>query len=135
MYKLICFICCLLALGGIGAAIPVNSEKTTVDKKDTFCANSTPLIDKLTPPKLITKFEPQFPEEALKKERTGTPIIAEIRISERGEVTKIRILTSKHPDLNPFVIKALKKWKYKPAMKADKPVAVCIQITTHIDVH
>ena len=60
-----------------------------------------------------------------------TPMLFQRR---KGEVKCLRILRSVNSDLNPAVVNAISKWKYKPALRSGKPVSVYFTIVAHIDV-
>jgi outer membrane biosynthesis protein TonB len=84
--------------------------------------------DRVTPPELLTKVMPTYPEETLKKVRVLSPIIVDAVINEEGRVVDPRIRQSDHPDLDPYVINAVRAWTYKPACLEGKPVAVFLSI-------
>jgi TonB family protein len=79
-------------------------------------------------PKLIHKVDPQFPEEAKKKGKSGK-VVAEILISEKGTVDKVKILKSDDKVFEQPAIEALSQWKYEPQTKDGKPVSRLYTIT------
>ena len=76
-------------------------------------------------PKLIKRVAPDYPEKAKKQGIEGT-VILEIIIDENGNVTDARILRSpgKHFGFNDAALKAIKQWKYEPALMDGNPVKV-----------
>lgn len=72
-------------------------------------------------PKRISGEPPSYTEEARK---AGIEGIVEIKvlINEEGEIKNIQILKS-IPILDEVVIKAVKKWRFKPAFKDGKPLS------------
>ncbi len=93
------------------------------------------LIDKtVTPPVLIKKVEPAIPEAIRGKVMKGGVIILEAVITRKGDVTNVRVLRSVEPLLEKEAIKAVKQWKYKPALKNGKPVSVYFTVTSIIHV-
>lgn len=56
---------------------------------------------------------PAFPEEARAAGAQGL-VIAAVHFDEDGNLSKIRVLKSPHPEISSAVTKALKSWKVKP---------------------
>ena len=61
----------------------------------------------------------------------GMPIF-EATITATGDVENIRVLRSAHPDVDKAIIAALKQWKFRPATRNGKPVAVYYTLTVNI---
>lgn len=98
--------------------------------------SETPVrIDKtITPPVLVKKVEPKIPEPLKGKTMKAGMTVLEAIVTRKGEVTKVRVLRSIHPLLTKEAIWAVKQWKYKPALKDGKPVAVYLVVTSSIHV-
>ena len=86
----------------------------------------------VTPPRVIQKVHPQFPKKRLSF-RQFTPIVLEAVITETGEVADPTIVMSGHPDLDPIVLAAVRQWKYEPARRKGKPVAVFLTVSVTLD--
>jgi TonB family protein len=89
-------------------------------------ADRTPVAEPA--PKLIHRVEPQFPEEAKLKGKTGK-VVAEILISEKGTVDRVKVLKSDDKVFEQPVIDALRQWKYEPQIKDGKPASRVYTIT------
>ena len=63
----------------------------------------------------------------------GIPIY-EATITAQGDVTNVRVIRGSHPDIDAEVIAALRQWKFRPATRNGKPVAVYYTLTVNIDV-
>jgi len=75
---------------------------------------------------LIKKVAPKYPDAA-KQAGVQGQVILQAEIDKNGDI-QILTLISGHPMLAPAAIEAVKKWKYKPYMLKDRPVAVETQI-------
>ena len=86
------------------------------------------------PPRVIFSSPPE--QEATKQAGTtkysGTAIL-ELVVATDGTAQDIKIIRGLGPDLDQKAINAVKKWKFEPATKDGKPVAV--QIRVEVDFH
>jgi len=81
----------------------------------------------VSPPVPLYKVEPEYSEEARKAKFQGT-VVLEIVIDERGNPTNFRILNPLGLGLDEKAIEAVKQWRFRPATKNGKPVAVVARI-------
>jgi periplasmic protein TonB len=79
------------------------------------------VLDYDTPPKPIALSKPKYPRAAFDSRLEGT-VIVEITIDSRGRVAKAQIKQSA-PGLDEAALKCVSKWRFRPALKAGKPVA------------
>jgi TonB family protein len=75
---------------------------------------------------LIKKVAPRYPDDA-KHAGVQGQVILQAEIDKNGDIQNLTLISG-HPMLVPAAIEAVKKWKYKPYMLKDKPVAVETQI-------
>ena len=75
----------------------------------------------------LYKVEPEYSEEARKAKFQGT-VVLEIVIDEHGNPTNFRILNPLGLGLDEKAVEAVKQWRFRPAMKNGKPVAVVARI-------
>ena len=87
----------------------------------------------VTPPRLIKQVHPVFPASALRKERTLSPIIVEVVLTEAGEVRDPSVLRSQGPDLDQAVADAVTQWKYEPAQAKGKVLSVFIVVSVEFE--
>jgi len=83
------------------------------------------LYDK--PPVLIFKMEAEYPEEARKAKYQGT-VLLDVEIDDSGQVTNLRVARSLGLGLDQKAIDAVKRWRFKPAMKNGMPVGIEVQV-------
>ncbi len=77
----------------------------------------------VTPPVLIQKIEPGYSEEARKAHISGT-ILLSVVISAEGVPRDIRVMRPLGHGLDEKAVIAASQWRFKPAMKDGKAVAV-----------
>ena len=81
------------------------------------------IADGVRAPKVISKIEPEYTEEARDAKVSGTAIL-KIVVAADGEVQKAEITQSLDPGLDANAIDAVTRWKFEPATLDGKPVAV-----------
>jgi TonB family protein len=81
----------------------------------------------IKPPELIKRVEPEYPEEARKKDLEGVVII-EAETDIYGRVVKTKVLRS-IPGLDEAAEKAVIQWVYEPFLFNGKPKGVVFTVT------
>jgi TonB family protein len=71
----------------------------------------------------IYKPEPEYSEEARKAKYSGTVLLSVI-IDEHGLTRDIKVVRPLGLGLDEKAIEAVSKWRFRPAMKGGRPVAV-----------
>ena len=86
-----------------------------------------------TPPALLYKVEPEFSEEARKARLTGVVQLVAV-IDASGQVGAITIRQGLGLGLDERAIEAVRKWKFRPAMRNGKAVAspAFIEVMFHL---
>jgi len=106
------------------AATPLEAEEESppmdvrrVDQKD------------VTAPVLVQRVEPVYPEIA-RRGRAEGKVVVEAVIDDRGVVQEPRVVQSTTiPLLNEEALKAVRQWRYRPALYRGKPVRVYVTVT------
>lgn len=83
----------------------------------------------ITAPKPVYDPNPEYTDRARKKKINGTVVLS-IVVSPEGTVRDAKITTSLDKDLDNQALKAVNTWKFQPATKDGKPVAVRISVET-----
>jgi hypothetical protein len=65
------------------------------------------------PPELVQRVEPSLPPDLNLDHPVSGDFVVRATISGEGEVLNPVILSSDHPELEPYVLKAILKWRYK----------------------
>jgi TonB family protein len=86
----------------------------------------------VTPPRVIQQADPEFSEQARKKNFQGTCVLSLV-VSEDGMPRNIRITEPLGMGLDEKAVEAVRSWKFDPARKDGKPVAV--EIRVEVDFH
>jgi len=81
----------------------------------------------VTAPKAIYSPEPEFSEAARKAGYSGTCVLSAI-VGTDGRPSDIRVVRKLGMQLDEMAIRSLSEWKFEPAQKAGKPVAVLIEV-------
>jgi TonB family protein len=132
------------------AATPVSPDKVTVVDRQVFgekrfysMISNTPNLNsasgswvfryaelkasrstgELSAPNARQQFDPGYPLELMKENVHGTVTLYAV-IHADGSVGDIRVLNSPDERLDPFAASALARWRFTPAIKDGKPVAV-----------
>ncbi|MFN3322071.1 MAG: energy transducer TonB [Bryobacteraceae bacterium] len=75
----------------------------------------------------IYKVEPEYSEEARKAKFQGTVLLS-IVVDEKGQTQNIKVLRPLGLGLDEKAIEAVTKWRFRPAYKDGKPVAVAANV-------
>lgn len=82
----------------------------------------------VTEPKVISKVNPVYPEEARKERITGV-VVCETIITAEGRISDVKILRTADEIFNQPTIDALMQWRFEPATLHGKPVDVIYVVT------
>jgi TonB family protein len=82
----------------------------------------------------IYKPDPDFTEEARRAKHQGTVVLALI-VGPDGRTRDIRVVRKLGMGLDEKAIESAKQWKFQPATKDGKPVAVAIKIEVDFTLH
>jgi TonB family protein len=78
-------------------------------------------------PQIITKVEPEYSEEARKAKFQGVVVLS-IVIDANGMPRDIKVIRPLGLGLDEKAIEAVQKWRFRPAMKGGKAVAVSANV-------
>jgi protein TonB len=71
---------------------------------------------------------PRYPESARRQGITGTTLLL-FEVLENGRVGDVQVERSAgHPDLDLAAVEAIKKWRFEPARRGSRPVAVWLRM-------
>jgi len=126
----LCLVAALLPAGALRAA---EGSATNLAEASAQYEAKHPEVKRVggsvTAPVLLTRADPAFSEELKKKNREQSPIILEVVISETGDVIDPVVLSTANPDLHPYALEAIQRWKYRPAREKEKAVPVFITVS------
>ncbi len=83
-------------------------------------------------PRALDTPDPEYSEEARKAKYQGTVVLGVI-VDQSGRPNNIHVVRSLGMGLDQKAIEAVRKWKFEPAMKDGRPVAV--QINVEVNFH
>jgi TonB family protein len=81
----------------------------------------------ITVPRIISRVEPSYTEEA-RTAKVGGSVVLFAEISRAGTVENVVVLHKLGKGLDESAVRAIKQWKFSPALKDGRPVAVMITI-------
>lgn len=84
--------------------------------------SATPGEGPLVGPSVLYKQEPEFSEEARRAKVQGT-IVVEVVVGTDGKAHDIRVRNSLGLGLDEKAVEAVSQWRFRPAMRAGKPIA------------
>jgi TonB family protein len=77
----------------------------------------------------VKQVEARFPESARKdKSVAGGVVLLRMIVDAQGEPQDVHVVHSYRPDFDAEAVKAAKQYRFKPAMREGKPVAVSISV-------
>ena len=88
----------------------------------------------VTAPKPVYTPDPEYSERARKKKINGTVVVAMI-VTPEGRVRDVKIAKSLDEGLNKQALAAVRTWKFEPATKDGKPVAVHLNVDVSFRVY
>jgi TonB family protein len=80
-----------------------------------------------TPPKVVSKVEPNYTDDARNAKIEG-PVVLTLIVDTQGQAEKIRVTKSLDKGLDQQAIAAIEKWHFAPGIKDGKPVRVAATI-------
>jgi protein TonB len=83
---------------------------------------ATPLLDYDAPPRLVHQTRPVYPEDAFTQKVQGM-VEVDLLIGERGEVAHAEVRRS-IPPLDAAALETVREWKFTPATREGRPVAI-----------
>jgi TonB family protein len=81
----------------------------------------------IRPPALLYKREPGYSEEARRAKWQGS-VVLQVDVSESGQATNVQVVRTLGLGLDEKAIEAVQQWRFRPATKDGKPVAVQVQV-------
>ncbi|MFA6598963.1 MAG: energy transducer TonB [Ignavibacteriaceae bacterium] len=94
-------------------------------KKDTLDPNDYTSVDQM--PSILSDAKPIYPPQALKKNIEGK-VWLKVLVEANGNPSSIQVMKSTDTIFDKAAIAAAKNYKFEPALKDDKPVAVFVII-------
>ena len=89
------------------------------------------LVDGVTPPRIVRQVNPDY--SGVRGVRVKGSVEIAVVISSDGAPKDLRVVQSLHPDVDRCAVDAIKQWRFAPARKDGKPVAV--RVTIEVEFH
>ncbi len=81
----------------------------------------------ITPPAVVTTVPPQYTPQGRQDKISGN-VLLKLVVDTNGNPTNVRVVRSLDPGLDQEALKAVKQYKFKPAIRHGKPVATEVSI-------
>jgi TonB family protein len=108
------------------ASSPAPQSQAAPSGEPTACKDG----DGVKPPRIILAPAPKLTEEEKKNDKDGDKRVAVLSliVSPEGKPKEIKVTKSLGPGLDKKAVEAVNTWKFDPATKDCKPVAVQISV-------
>jgi protein TonB len=83
--------------------------------------------EKAEPPVPVRTVAPDVPPSFARNGASGLVTVS-FTVDEKGNVQDVSVVKSSHAELEEPAMKAIKKWRFKPARKDGNPVAMHVSI-------
>jgi TonB family protein len=84
----------------------------------------------VTPPRPVYKPDPKYVDKARREKINGVVVLA-MTVTAEGRVRDVKVIKSLDTGLDKQAIAAVRTWRFEPATKDGKPVAV--HLKTEVD--
>ncbi len=84
-------------------------------------------------PKLIHQVDPDFPRSFFSK-RKGGEVLVHLVVDTDGLPQRVLVQETTNPKLNDSAMKAIKQYRFEPATRDGKPVAVELKVAVNFQV-
>ena len=117
---------CLIATMTISLAGAADARRAAGVSILSSVAPGTMDTGRLRLPRLVRKVKPQFPKQAVRAGVNQAVVYVQFIIDTRGRTSEWKVLESRPPELGfeGEAVKAVRKYRYEPALKDGDPVAV-----------
>jgi protein TonB len=105
------------------ALVPGGSGLSAQDQPDKDADAVYEMGNGVTAPKPVYTPNPEYVDKARKQKINGVVLLAMI-VTAKGDVHDVKVTKSLDEDLDRQAVAAVSTWKFKPATKDGKPVAV-----------
>lgn len=102
------------------------NNREPASAEDEFTKGAVVVKGKLTPPEILFRVDPVYPEQAREKGIDGV-VILKARVNEQGLVEAVKLQFS-IPLLDQAAIDAVKQWKFKPKIINNEAVPVVFSV-------
>lgn len=110
---------------GVAAALyfPLDAAETPAKKSQPAGDRVYKVGGGVVAPKLISKVEPKYSEEAREAKVQGRVVLGVV-IDAKGRPENVKVIEGLEPSLDAKAVEAVRQWKFQPGAKQGKPVRV-----------
>ena len=146
IFRAVFMVACLAACGGESSTSSRDTQQTAARRQHTPPSTTAPQVRSsaappgevfkvggdVTAPQIIKRVEIEIPDHLREIRRQGAIIILEGVVTTRGDVRDLRVIRGENDPLTPYILKAVREWRFRPAEKQGEPVAALYTISVNI---
>jgi TonB family protein len=80
-----------------------------------------------SPPRLLVQAKPSYTADAMRRKVQGR-VVLQVTVEADGTVSDAVVAAPLDPDLDAEAVKAVRKWRFAPAMRSGRPVAATVPV-------
>jgi TonB family protein len=104
-----------------------------VASQSLLAAQPVPVGPGITAPQVVSRVDPPYCWDG-RHHPEGTVTVKAV-ISKKGTVRDAHVIKGIDPGCDTAVLAAVRKWKYRPALKDGKPIEVFLDVNITISIH
>ena len=120
----------LLSVAAGGSPVSASSSKEAQKQKEKKSGGILLAEDMETPPRLIKKVAPVYPEEAKEKGISGQ-VVTLVTVNKEGKVIDANVQESPDELLSHAAVEAIRQWEWEPVIKDGQPVPFKVSVTVN----
>jgi TonB family protein len=127
-----------LAAAFLGGAVTVAALSFDVSPQDgAAAANATKekvykVGGDVTPPKLVHSVSAVFPDSERGKDKRSVTVVCKLVVTAQGLPEDVQVVQSPGKDFDDSAMAAIRQYRFTPATRRGKPVAVSIRLETNM---
>lgn len=126
-FKTVAHMLVVIILVGSSLLIAQESSDKTTTSTDQGNFVYEPRTKGITPPRAIYQPNPEYTDKARKKKLNGVVVVSLI-VTPEGTARDVKVIKSLDDGLDKNAVAAVSTWRFDPATKDGKPVAVRVPV-------
>ena len=86
----------------------------------------------VTPPKLVHSVSAVFPDSERGKGQRSVTVVCQLVVTAQGLPEDVQVVQSPGKDFDDSAMEAIRQYRFSPAMRKGRPVAVSVKIETNM---
>jgi periplasmic protein TonB len=124
----------ILIIGACSAAWQQNKDGSAGESKTDSALEIYRAGGDVKAPKAIHTPDAEYSDQARKKKIKGSVIVSMV-VDTDGNPRDVKVKKGLEPSLDHNAVQAVKQWKFEPATRSGKPVAVYLDVSVTFDLY